>query len=72
MDLRHVCHLVAEALKTTANSLLGDDAAAVHAHVASVGEDTGIVVLVVEHREYELTVRELNRRPIRPDNRTVP
>jgi hypothetical protein len=70
MDLRHVCHLIAETLRLTGGNLLGEDAGAVQAHVAAVGEDAGAVVLAVEHREYELAVRELNRRPVRPDGRT--
>jgi hypothetical protein len=71
MDLRHVCHLIAETIKLFSGNLLGEDAGAVQAHVAVVGEDAGAVVLAVEHREYELAVRELNRRPARPADRTV-
>jgi hypothetical protein len=70
MDLRHVCHLIAETLKLTGGNLLGEDAGAVQAHVTAVGEDAGAVILAVERRLYELTVRELNRRPVRPDGCT--
>jgi hypothetical protein len=71
MDLHHVCHLIAETMEFSSGNLLGEDARAVQAHVAVVGEDAGAVVLAVEHREDELAVRELNRRPARPADCTV-
>jgi hypothetical protein len=71
MDLRHICHLVAETLKLSGGNLLGEDAGAVHAQVAAVGEDAGTVHLTVESRDYEIIVFEKKRRGegpmVRPD-----
>jgi hypothetical protein len=69
MDLRHVCHFVAETLRINGGALLGAEAGAVQVHVAVVGAETGAVVLAVEHRKYELIVREISRRPVTPPER---
>jgi hypothetical protein len=66
MDLRHVCHFVAETLRVNGGALLGEEAGAVQAHVTVLGAEAGIVVLAVERREYELIVREITRRPVTP------
>jgi hypothetical protein len=63
MDLRHVCHLVAEALNRAGEALLAENEEAVHARVVLWGERSGVVVLAVERREYVLTVCERNARP---------
>jgi hypothetical protein len=62
MDLRHVCHLVAEALKLSGSTLLGEDPGVVDARVALASEDPGTVLLTVESREYEVVVCERKRR----------
>jgi hypothetical protein len=66
MDLRHVCHLVAESLKLGGGTLLGDDAEVVDAHVALVSEEAGAVWLTVEGRAYQVVIRERKRRTDRP------
>jgi hypothetical protein len=67
MDLRHICHLVAETLKLAGGNLLGEDAGAVRAEVAALAEETGTVVLSVECREYALVIHERKHRPDRPE-----
>jgi hypothetical protein len=62
MDLRHVCHLVAEALKLSGGTSLGEDPGVVDARVALASEDRGTVLLTVESREYEVVVCERKRR----------
>jgi hypothetical protein len=62
MDLRHVCYLVAEALKLSGGTLLGEDPGVVDARVALASEDAGTVLLTVESREYEVVVCERKRR----------
>jgi hypothetical protein len=66
MDLRHVCHLVAESLKLSGGTLLGEDAEVVDAHVALVSEEVGAVRLTVEGRAYQVIIRERKRRTDRP------
>jgi hypothetical protein len=63
MDLRHVCHLVAEALNRAGEALLAENEEAVHARVVLWGERSGVVALAVERREYVLTVCERKLRP---------
>jgi hypothetical protein len=63
MDMRHVCHLIAEALNRAGEALLAENEEAVHARVVLWGERSGVVVLAVERREYVLTVCERNARP---------
>ena len=66
MDLRHACHLIAEALNDAGASLLAADAGTVRASVVALGEESGFVLLDVDFREYELVVRERKRRPVAP------
>lgn len=61
MDMRHVCHLIAECLNLTGSSLLGEDAGAVLAQVAEVTEASGTIVLTVESRSYEIVIFERSR-----------
>jgi hypothetical protein len=68
MDLRHVSHLAAEALNRAGALLLGDDAGRIDARVSSVGESSAVVLLEVDCREYELTLRERKRRPDSPEH----
>ena len=63
MDMRHVCHLVEEALNRAGEALLAENEEAVHARVVVWGERSGVVVLAVERREYVLTVCDRKPRP---------
>ena len=65
MDLRHVSYLVAETLNLAGVNLLAEDAGTVQARVAILGEESGVVLLAVECREYELTGAEAPTRPAR-------
>ena len=71
MDLRHVCHLVVEALNLAGGNLLGEDAGAVKACVAFIGEDSGVVQMIVDSREYEVIVGERKRRNVHPTIRLL-
>ena len=62
MDLRQACHLIAETLKFSGGTLLGEDTEGIDAHVALVGAESGTVRLTVEDRTYQLVVCERERR----------